>query len=281
MSSIGIEDDMFGEDGKNVFSWSKMLEKETIEMLFNQIRKNTNSFIPIVLGGSILSIMIYFLFYLIGRKWYSSLKKSRMSFSDSTTNLIWCLFFIPICYSGWRLFLETVDYKSKKMIIFYAHLAVNLIYTMSIWVIKNFSLGILILIILIGIAMYSNSILEEVDPFLSALNTPYLFFLLVFLVQFSAVFWLNEGKYALKETMKDGLFSSAFSTSGSKIKIKEKKQKGENFPGSKKTLSMLKEKKKEDELKEKQEEKEKKEEKEKQEALNKEKQLLAESNNKK
>jgi hypothetical protein len=82
-------------------------------------------------------------------------------------------------------------------------------------------LALLNILILLGVAMFTSNQFSFTLPFASIINTPYLFWLLYCLIDFSFFWWMNEGKEAM-EMVKGGASKVKKKTTAMSEDLKEK-----------------------------------------------------------
>lgn len=245
MSTIGIDDSYLDSTNEENVDWSLFFDPGQWYITPELVLDKYQSFL-FALGGSALATIIYVLFYLYGKQWWDGQKRTRFNFSDFTTNLLWCGMHYPLALSAWIIYLENDEEWCRALTIYSITIGVNAVYPISLFAIRDYSLALMNLLILIGVSMFTTSQFNPILPFCSSINTPYLLFLFVYLVQFCIIWYFNEGKKMMKEMMKEGLVKSTFSlttgSSRSKVTNKERKKKTEKFPGSRKKMEELKKK---------------------------------------
>eukprot|EP01080_Neovahlkampfia_damariscottae_P004217 gene4217-7554_t len=149
-------------------------------------------------------VFICFIIFIIGQKmgintqFWKGMKFSKYSiFNSPHFNLFWSIFYFPLAIGSWLIWINTEEKWSNSMTIYFAHLAVNALFSTSLWWSQDLSLALLNLLILLGVAMFTTNQFSFTLPFASLINTPYLFWLLYLFIDFCYVWWINEGKEAM------------------------------------------------------------------------------------
>lgn len=182
--------------------------------------------------GAVAIAALVFLFarrQRIKSEWYSNLKVNNFIFSDSTLLQLWLLMYIPLGISSWLIWIHGGKEWSRSLTVYSLHLLVNVLFAVSFWWVKDMSLALLNLITLIGVSMFTSTQFNSVLKFASFINTPYLFFLLIYFIQFAYNWYLNEGKEMLDiaQSMRKGTVTGKVSkkrTSAIPADVKKKLQ---------------------------------------------------------
>jgi benzodiazapine receptor len=168
--------------------------------------------LAVALGAVTVAALVFIFARRQGIKsdWYRKLKLNNFIFSDSTLLQLWLLMYIPLGISSWLVWIHGGKEWSRSLTVYSLHLLVNVLFAVSFWWVKDMSLALLNLITLIGVSMFTSTQFNSILKFASFINTPYLFFLLIYLIQFAYNWYLNDGKEMLDiaQNMRRGAVST-------------------------------------------------------------------------
>ncbi|KAL9658120.1 hypothetical protein ABK040_013033 [Willaertia magna] len=182
-------------------SWEYLFQPDQWYITPEVISEN---FLPLVL--SFAAVIIAGLIFLFARnkgiesKWYKDLQKGKNSLlNDNNAVKIWLVLYIPLAIASWLVYIHGGQTWNRALTVYSLHLIVNVLFAVSYWWVQDLSLGLLNLITLIGVAMFTSSQFNSVLKFASYINTPYMIWLLIYTVYFGYIWYLNEGKQLLEE----------------------------------------------------------------------------------
>src|SRR5690606_9014127 len=146
------------------------------------------------LGVSFGAIVLAFIIFVFSRSrgidstWWKGLKVPKYHFSDRRVLQLWAIFYIPLWISSWLVWIHSGKQWTRALTVYSSHMIVNVLFAVSLWWVKDVSLALLNLFTLIGVAMFTTTQFGAVLQFASIINTPYLFWLLIYTLYF-CYFW--------------------------------------------------------------------------------------------
>jgi tryptophan-rich sensory protein len=185
----------------NNVNWNYLFEPSQWYITIEKLEQNYLSLIVSFLACFVAYAIFLFTKYkgTQSPKW-TKLKIPKGFISDSLFVKLWGLSYIPLAFSSWLIWLHFEGEWSRDLTVYSSHLAVNALFGISCWIVKDLSLALLNLIILIGVAMFTTTQFSNTLYFASFINTPYLVFLTLYTIQFCYFWYLNEGKEVLDMT---------------------------------------------------------------------------------
>jgi len=183
----------------------------------------------VALVASLATVLVAFLAYTVIRakgvdsEWYKGLKTaSKFKLDDTWVYRLWSFTYVTLFASSWLVWVYGGKEWNRALTVYALHLVVNVLFAVSFYWVRDISLALLNLITLIGVAMFTSSQFNAVLHFASYILTPYLVFLLIYTVQFSYFWYLNEGK----ELMDIAAWKSGKVASGASAAAGKKKKEG-------------------------------------------------------
>jgi tryptophan-rich sensory protein len=141
----------------------------------------------------------------ISTKWWKDLQPSKYSLPESTFLALWFIFYLPLAIGAWLVWIQSGNEWTRPLTVYSALIASSALFGVSLYIVQDISLALLNILTILGIAMFTTTQFGQVLHFASVINTPYLFFLLYLLFDFSYFWYINEGKDALDINQLKGL----------------------------------------------------------------------------
>lgn len=190
-------------DHDDDFNWAYLFDPSEWYVTSDMLTDNYMSLLAC--SGAIAIAALWFIvlrFRCEQTVWWKGLRRAkRVRIPDGYLALIWLLCYIPLGLSSWLVWVYGGEEWNRSLTIYAMHMAVNVLFPLSLYLVNDISLALLNLYILIGVAMFTTNQFNLVLRFASYINTPYLLFLAAYAVQLTHFWWLNDGQ-EMMEAMK-------------------------------------------------------------------------------
>ncbi|KAF0982292.1 hypothetical protein FDP41_011222 [Naegleria fowleri] len=176
-------------------SWEYLFQPDQWYITPQSVSEN---FVPLVLSLAAVAVAAFVFWFSrnqgIKTQWYRKLEKGKYYFSETLIFNVWIALYIPLAIGAWLSYVYGGQTWNRALTVYALHLIVNVLFSVSLWWVKDLSLALLNLITLIGVSMFTTSQFNSILKFAGYINTPYMLWLLIFTVQFGYFWYLNEGK---------------------------------------------------------------------------------------
>lgn len=199
-TAVGIDENLLRQSTQQVegINWALLLDPSQWYITPALIQENYLSLLASF--GAVFVAFIIFMFSRsqgINSKWWKEMKVGRIRISDRLVVQMWAIFYIPLAISAWLIWIYSGKQWSRALTVYTSHLIVNVLFAVSLWWVQDLSLALLNLFTLIGVAMFTTTQFGAILQFTSIINTPYLFWLLIYTIYFCFFWYYNEGKEVL------------------------------------------------------------------------------------